>query len=63
VLFRSTCDVVLLGEAHFREEKFRKRKQNREDVSRHDDGVGDARVRQMADVYRAPGEMKPGADR
>jgi hypothetical protein len=46
---------------HHVEEEFvkRKRKGDRTDVQ---DGVGDARVRQVADVYRAPGSIRGGGD-
>ncbi len=45
--------------AHYREEPFRKRRRDRVAVERKQDGVGDPRVRQGADVYRAPGALKP----
>ena len=48
--------------AHFKEEKFKKRKRDKMCVDGKQDGVGDARVRQSADVYRAPGALKPAAD-
>lgn len=46
-------------EAHHVEEEFKKRRRDRVDTDRSEDGKGDARVRQTADVYRAPGTMKP----
>lgn len=40
--------------AHHVEEPFLKRKRDRKRIDLSEDGRGDARVRQMADVYRAP---------
>lgn len=45
--------------AHWREEPFKKRRRDRVAVEKKEDGVGDPRVRQDADVYRAPGALKP----
>ena len=45
-------------ERHHVDEKFVKRRRNRVDLDRDDDGVGDARVRQVADVYRSPASAK-----
>ena len=39
---------------HHVEEKFIKRKRDRKRVDVIEDGIGDARIRQDADVYRAP---------
>ncbi|ORE92268.1 hypothetical protein ATO13_18099 [Stappia sp. 22II-S9-Z10] len=44
--------------AHFVEEPFVKRRRDKVRVDRVEDGVGDSRIRQMADVYRAPAEQK-----
>jgi len=41
-------------EAHHHETPFIKRKRDKKRVDLHEDGRGDARVRQPADVYRAP---------
>ncbi len=41
-------------EEHHVEKPFIKRKRDRQRVDLHEDGRGDARVRQAADVYRAP---------
>ncbi|MEZ5716292.1 MAG: DUF3305 domain-containing protein [Paracoccaceae bacterium] len=41
------------------EAPFVKRRRDKKRVDLHEDGVGDARIRQEADVYRAPGSMKP----
>ncbi len=47
-------------DAHMKEERFRKRRRDKLRIDRKQDGIGDARVRQAADVYRAPGAFKPG---
>jgi Protein of unknown function (DUF3305) len=41
-------------EKHHKEEKFVKRRRDKNRTDLVEDGVGDARVRQVADVYRAP---------
>lgn len=41
-------------EAHHVEEPFVKRRRNKQRVDRKDDGVGDHRIAQGTDVYRAP---------
>mgnify|MGYP000220313046 CR=1 FL=1 len=43
---------------HFIEEEFKKRQRDRVDVDRREDGIGDERVQQVADVYRAPGSLR-----
>lgn len=45
-------------EFHHVEEKFVKRKRNKYGVDQVDDGIGDERIRQVADVYRAPASKK-----
>jgi hypothetical protein len=40
--------------AHFEEEVFIKRRRDRAHIDGADDGIGDARIAQMTDVYRAP---------
>ncbi len=45
-------------EAHFHEERFVKRRRDKARVDLSEDGIGDARIRQTADVYRAPGATK-----
>lgn len=40
---------------HHEEEVFVKRRRDKRRVDLEQDGVGDARIRQLADVYRAPG--------
>lgn len=45
--------------AHYRETPFVKRKRDRARTDKAEDGIGDARIRQTADVYRAPNAQKP----
>ncbi len=45
-------------EAHHKDEVFIKRRRDRQRVDLKEDGKGDARVRQTADVYRAPGPVR-----
>jgi uncharacterized protein DUF3305 len=42
-------------ELHHQDEIFIKRKRDKKRVDLEEDGIGDARIRQMSDVYRAPG--------
>jgi Protein of unknown function (DUF3305) len=44
---------------HFADEAFVKRRRDEIAVDGREDGIGDPRVRQNADVYRAPGTLKP----
>ena len=44
--------------AHWRDTEFKKRKRDRYEPAKQD-GKGDPRVRQTADVYRAPAALKP----
>lgn len=46
--------------AHHVDEPFIKRKRDRKRVDLVEDGRGDARIRQMSDVYRAPRARDPG---
>ena len=55
-IVRDFCD------AHFKEVPFRKRKRDKHRVDRVEDGIGDARIRQMADVYRSPASQKGRSD-
>jgi len=48
------------SDAHHHEEEFRKRRRDRVDVGRVDQGRGDPRIRQAGDVYRAPGLLRAG---
>lgn len=41
-------------EDHYEEEVFVKRRRKNMRVDRSDDGIGDPRIRQVSDVYRAP---------
>jgi hypothetical protein len=43
---------------HHIEQEFKKRRRDRKDVHLHEDGIGDARVAQLADVYRTPASMR-----
>ena len=45
-------------EAHHEEETFIKRKRDRKRTDLKEDGIGDARIRQAADIYRAPSQTK-----
>ena len=45
-------------EKHHVEEKFVKRRRDKKRIDLKEDGKGDARIRQTADVYRAPGARK-----
>ncbi len=47
---------------HHEDEVFIKRRRDKKRVDLREDGVGDARIRQMADVYRAPGS-KPAKEK
>ncbi|NRB00130.1 MAG: DUF3305 domain-containing protein [Rhodobacteraceae bacterium] len=46
-------------DVHYIDEPFVKRKRDKKRVDLSEDGIGDARIRQKADVYRAPGAQKP----
>ena len=46
--------------AHFREETFKKRRRDRTNTDLIEDGIGDARIAQTADVYRSPASRKKG---
>ncbi|MDP2518210.1 DUF3305 domain-containing protein [Shimia thalassica] len=41
-------------DAHHVEEVFKKRRRDKKDVTLREDGIGDARIKQVADVYRSP---------
>jgi hypothetical protein len=45
-------------ERYHEQEEFRKRRRDRMDIEKVEDGVGDPRVRQTRDVYRAPGSIR-----
>lgn len=44
---------------HYEPEEFIKRRRDKARVDLVEDGVGDARISQLSDVYRAPGKSKP----
>jgi hypothetical protein len=46
-------------EEHHVDEAFKKRRRDRVATDLTEDGRGDARIRQDADVYRAPAALKP----
>jgi len=46
--------VASFVDEHYEEEVFVKRRRDRARVDRVEDGIGDARIRQISDVYRAP---------
>lgn len=46
---------------HYEETTFVKRRRDRKRVDLSEDGIGDARIRQAADVYRAPAATKSKA--
>lgn len=50
--------VSAFVERHHIEEEFVKRRRDRVKVEQVEDGKGDARVRQTADVYRSPSSLK-----
>ena len=43
---------------HHVEEEFKKRRRDKRTMGDAQDGIGDARIRQVADVYRAPGHVR-----
>ncbi|MEM1428953.1 MAG: DUF3305 domain-containing protein [Pseudomonadota bacterium] len=43
---------------HHVEEPFKKRRRDKKRVDLQEDGIGDARIRQTSDVYRAPGTRR-----
>ena len=43
---------------HYEEEEFKKRKRDKKRIDAKEDGKGDARIPQLADVYRAPASKK-----
>ena len=51
-LIRDFCD------AHYEESQFIKRKRDKKRIDLDEDGIGDPRIRQTADVYRSPGSIK-----
>jgi len=45
--------------AHYQPEEFIKRRRDKSRIDQVEDGVGDARISQLSDVYRAPTNTKP----
>ena len=43
---------------HYEQETFVKRRRKNMDVGKKEDGIGDPRIRQASDVYRAPGRKE-----
>lgn len=50
--------ISAFTDAHFNAEPFVKRRRDAVRTDRTEDGIGDPRVRQVADVYRAPGAQR-----
>jgi len=46
------------AQEHYHEERFKKRRRDKTDIGAVEDGVGDARISQLADVYRSPVRAK-----
>jgi len=46
--------IASFVDTYYEEESFVKRRRDKTRVDRVDDGIGDARIRQASDVYRAP---------
>jgi len=46
--------ITAFVEKHYEEEAFVKRRRNKTRVDQSQDGIGDPRIRQVSDVYRAP---------
>lgn len=51
--------VEAFASRHMKDDAFVKRRRDRQPVDLIEDGVGDARIRQAGDVFRAPGQLKP----
>ncbi len=49
------------ADTHYQEEAFVKRRRDRKRIDGKEDGIGDARIPQLTDVYRAPGRKEPAA--
>lgn len=46
------------AQLHYQEEQFKKRRRDKKDVDGREDGIGDARILQLVDVYRTPSSAK-----
>ena len=53
--------VSAFVKTHHQHEVFVKRKRDKKNMEKIEDGVGDARISQLTDVYRAPTKNKPGS--
>lgn len=47
-------------ERHHEEDEFVKRKRDKKRIDLVEDGIGDARISQLSDVYRTPGSKRKG---
>lgn len=54
--------VAAWADAHYVEDPFVKRKRRKHMDAQDQDGIGDARIRQITDVYRAPGTTRKAGD-
>lgn len=50
--------VQQFTDMHFKQEEFKKRRRDKRTLGEAEDGIGDARIKQVADVYRAPGQIR-----
>ena len=50
--------VQQFTDAHFKQEEFKKRRRDKRTLGEAEDGIGDVRIKQVADVYRAPGLIR-----
>ncbi|MEO1102562.1 MAG: DUF3305 domain-containing protein [Pseudomonadota bacterium] len=55
-----TAWVKTFADAHFVDTPFIKRQRDKHPKGKSQDGIGDARIRQTADVFRVPHQKKPG---
>jgi hypothetical protein len=46
--------------SHHEDEEFKKRRRDKKRIDKVEDGIGDERISQMADVYRSPTSAKRG---
>ncbi len=50
--------VQQFTDAHYVDEEFKKRRRDKRTLGETQDGIGDARIQQVADVYRAPASIR-----
>ena len=50
--------VRAFADAHHEHQEFKKRRRDKKDVGLVEDGIGDPRIAQLADVYRSPVRVK-----